>query len=260
MVTHSLRPACFAAALLGAWLLTDVAAGQTGGAGVGGGGFGGSSLGASGFGSSGFGASALGASGFGGAGGGGFGAGGVGGGSGAASGFGGSTGGGGTTSAVGGSQRVFPGRDAADIQAYWQARGRTTQQSPRTFGGSRRGRGEGNDGDNPVPPVRVRLVVKFQARRPALVPHVSAPRVTRLWALGGVEGARIELEGATAVLTGTVATPDARLLAEKLASLEPGVRRVENRLVVTERIAQPNPAIDEVEPLPSPFESIDSNG
>jgi hypothetical protein len=92
------------------------------------------------------------------------------------------------------------------------------------------------------------LVVKFTPSVPTLVPQVSAPRVARLWALGGVSGATLDLDGATAVLTGTVASADARLLAEKLASTEPGVRRVENRLVVASTAEElPPPTI---EPLP----------
>ncbi|MGL4512489.1 MAG: hypothetical protein ACRCT8_05310 [Lacipirellulaceae bacterium] len=232
--------------------VASVAAGQNRGGASGGGGQ--SSFGASGIGGGGFGGSGLG--GAGGLGGSGMGTSGFGGGG--ASGFGGAGSGGqsagagarGTTGGASGSSArtnagVFIGRDAGDIAALWEALGRATQQgSARTFGGARRGRGEGNDGDSPRPPVRVPLRVRFTTRVAPMAASLSAQRVTRLWALGGVEGASLALEGSTAVLTGSVATIDARLLAEKLASIEPGVRRVENRLLVDSLPAK-GAAIDE---------------
>lgn len=45
-------------------------------------------------------------------------------------------------------------------------------------------------------------------------------------------GTQVELNGGVAILTGTAESEHARALAEQLLSLEPGVRRVENRLTV----------------------------
>lgn len=47
----------------------------------------------------------------------------------------------------------------------------------------------------------------------------------------------ITVQGRTAVLQGTVPSDRERLLAERLALLEPGIERVENRLT----IAEPSP-------------------
>ena len=43
---------------------------------------------------------------------------------------------------------------------------------------------------------------------------------------------KVEMEGRTAVLTGTVDTDHARDLAERLAMLEPGISDVRNELIV----------------------------
>jgi osmotically-inducible protein OsmY len=48
----------------------------------------------------------------------------------------------------------------------------------------------------------------------------------------GLGGVTVREEAGVVVLEGTVASTSDRLLAEKMIAIEPGVRRVENRLSV----------------------------
>jgi len=50
----------------------------------------------------------------------------------------------------------------------------------------------------------------------------------------------VTIEGETAVLRGVVATEHDRRIAEQVARLEPGIRRVENLLTVAPPAASPS--------------------
>lgn len=67
------------------------------------------------------------------------------------------------------------------------------------------------------------------ATSPALGADLAAKLYRRSQALSG---AKVELNGGVVTLTGTAGSEHARALAEQLVALEPGVRRVENRLTV----------------------------
>jgi hypothetical protein len=75
-------------------------------------------------------------------------------------------------------------------------------------------------------------------------------RLTHLPGMNRIGSVNVGLEGRTAVLRGTVATEDARQLAEGLARLEPEVLAVRNELVVTGSgtRAEPLPAAPAVSP------------
>lgn len=234
---HSL--ATLLAAAVAVHLPPTVASAQgRGGAGSFGGGtagagasFGGSSAGATSFGGGGFGASpfgsgsagagrtTLGQSSFGnsGAGGGGFG--------GAANNAPGQTG-----------ARAFVGRSAADLEAFFGSAARTQQPNSRGERSGRRGGDNSSSGEVRRPEVLVALSPAAELSEAALVRRAPAGV-----ALAGVEarlesigmgGVRAVEDGGVLVLSGVVPTPAQRLLAEKLFAIEPGVRRIDNRLVV----------------------------
>lgn len=199
--------------------------GQTGGglsSGFGQGGFGASGFGQSGLGQSGLGQSGLGQSGFG------------------QSGFGVQTDVGIRSGATG-----FVGRDLVDIQTFYQSLGRGSLTQQRVV---RSGRVEStaNSGDMGAPPVRVQLRLGRElaaatvAASPA--PALAPQRVGRILSERGFDGLTTTYEEGAVRLSGVVANEDQRRLAEALASLEPGVRSVDNQLVIVspESIATPD--------------------
>jgi PPE-repeat protein len=190
--------------------------------------FGGSSLGQSGFGQSsfgqsGFGQSAFGQSGFG------------------QSGFGQSAfGAGQQTSAFGaqGGNQAFIGRGAADITSTFggaaNQTGQTTQRSQRAGGGNNRNSSDSSSSTRPEVRVTVTASPELQRfvaanRAPAAV---TISNVSRALTRRGMNGVNFVTEDGVAILDGTVANAADKLLAEKLAAIEPGVRRVDNRLVI----------------------------
>lgn len=189
--------------------------------------FGGSSFGQSGFGQSGFGQSGFGQSGFG------------------QSGFGQSSfgqsafGAGQQTSAFGaqGGNQAFIGRGAADTRSTFggaaNQTGQNTQRQQRSSGSNR---SSSDSSSNTQPEVRVAITASTELQRfvaanraPAAV---TISNVSRALTRRGMNGVNFVTEDGVAILDGTVANAADRLLAEKLAAIEPGVRRVDNRLVV----------------------------
>ncbi|NQT17254.1 MAG: BON domain-containing protein [Planctomycetes bacterium] len=92
--------------------------------------------------------------------------------------------------------------------------------------------------------IRARLRVGFSVVRPAPA-QLSSRLVGRLeksrW-IHAQSPMEVAIEKGTAILRGAVATEHDRVLAERIARLEPGVRRVENQLTVTEPPASPSPS------------------
>ncbi len=82
-------------------------------------------------------------------------------------------------------------------------------------------------------PVRISLKLGF-APVPVSATQLTAfeTRLTKLPGIQFVGPAQVTMEGRTAVLRGTVASEDARQLAEALAMMEPAVQNVRNELVV----------------------------
>ena len=98
-----------------------------------------------------------------------------------------------------------------------------------------------NTNQNAAPRIRARVVSAVAA--PSVPPvQVSANVATRLNALAAVPGAagvQVVMDGKTAVLTGSVPSDrEGRVLA-RIVGLEPGVGRVDNRLVVAGRPVVP---------------------
>jgi hypothetical protein len=235
--------------------------GGSGGAGglSGGGGMSGFGSGMSGFGSgmSGFGGGM--GSGFGsgmGMGGSGFGSGFGSGGSGFGSGMGGfgnsSFGGSGLgQSGFGGNQQGgqnFVGRDSSDMASVFNQLGRNSnqffQQLNRTMSrGGNRGNRNTTQEQNAAPPVRVRLDVAFdqpQIQTAVLATSIRG-RLEKVLVNHNVTTPQIEMVGDTAVLRGVAASDSQRLVIEKLVSLEPGVREIENQMTVAQRPLAPPP-------------------
>jgi hypothetical protein len=190
--------------------------------------FGGSSLGQSGFGQSGFGQSGFGQSGFGQSGMG-------------QSAFGQSSfGSGQQTGALGaqGGNPAFIGRGAADIANMFggaaNQTGQTTQRSQRAGGGNNRNSSDSSSSTRPEVRVTVTASPELQrfvaANRPPAAVTIS--NVSRALARRGMNGVNFVTEDGVATLDGTVTNAADKLLAEKLAAIEPGVRRVDNRLVI----------------------------
>jgi hypothetical protein len=189
--------------------------------------FGGSSLGQSGFGQSGFGQSGFGQSGFGQSGMG-------------QSAFGQSAfGSGQQTGAFGaqGGNQAFIGRGAADITStFGGAANQTGQNTQRQQRSSGNNRNSSDSSSNTQPEVRVAITASPELQRfvaanraPAAV---TISNVSRALTRRGMNGVNFVTEDGVAILDGTVANAADKLLAEKLAAIEPGVRRVDNRLVI----------------------------
>ncbi len=84
------------------------------------------------------------------------------------------------------------------------------------------------------PAVRVRLQPAFDL---PLAPSGQAnleiqTRLSRVMEIRGVGSPQVEMAGRTAFLRGVVATEHDRMLLERIASLEPGVSRVENLVTI----------------------------
>lgn len=185
--------------------------------------FGGSSLGQSGFGQSSFGQSGFGQSGFG------------------QSGMGQSAFGSGQQTSAFGAQSgnpAFIGRGAADIASMFggaaNQTGQTTQRSQRAGGGNNRNSSDSSSSTRPEVRVTVTASPELQRfvaanRAPAAVTNSN---VSRALTRRGMNGVNFVTEDGVAILDGTVANAADKLLAEKLAAIEPGVRRVDNRLVI----------------------------
>jgi hypothetical protein len=100
-------------------------------------------------------------------------------------------------------------------------------------GGQRQNQNQ-NQGDNqPTRTVRPRLVVAFStpiASGSAMTARLS----TRMQKIqkAGFEGVTVEVDGRTAILRGEVASEEARRMAKLIVKLEPGIRTVQNELVV----------------------------
>ncbi|MBN1853359.1 MAG: BON domain-containing protein [Pirellulales bacterium] len=155
----------------------------------------------------------------------------------------------GTTSATGGTggfsntnrfsvdtsaNQGFVGRDSQDVQSFFSASGTGRQNFMQALGlQSRTDRPTTGQG-NQQTPVRVTLRVAFD---PPTVPPETAGLVLKTHLVRSFRGRLIDpsvtVQDRTAILEGQVSSNHEKLLAEKLALLEPGVSQVENRLVVT---------------------------
>ena len=163
------------------------------------------------------------------------------------SGFGGGQGGAGSLSGgqqfnfntQGGNQGGFIGRDSQDIGAIFESLNQNGEEFlnrfERSMSARDRGRGS-NQGVDARPPIRVKLRLGF---RPLATPaaNLSAPtagRINSLLVNKGFDGATTRIANGVATITGSVQTEGDRKMLVRLARLEPGVVRVDNRLTVSE--------------------------
>lgn len=149
----------------------------------------------------------------------------------------------------------FIGRDAADVQAMFQAMGAgqgmgaqgANRGGNRGAQGNRGGqgnRGQGNQGtqEQTRSPIRVRVQVAFDYPGPSEVggPQGFSPTVyDRILEDRRVENFAIAREGTRIVLTGVAADASERLLMARLVSLEPGVSQIDNQMTLAEEIVAP---------------------
>jgi hypothetical protein len=146
--------------------------------------------------------------------------------------------------AQGGAERFqeggFVGRDAEDVRAGFDSLsggrgpGGMMDQMIENLNEMRESRRRWREQNSAPPPIRVRLVPAFDM--PA---NVSAPtsveiqtRLTRVMQSRSVGSPQVEFVGRTAFLRGVVATERERALLGKIASLEPGVSKVENLVTI----------------------------
>ncbi len=90
--------------------------------------------------------------------------------------------------------------------------------------------------------VRPQIIVAFSP--PAATADVLTSRLTtRMKKIqkAGFEGVSVEVEGRHAILRGEVTSEDAKRMAKMLVKLEPGIKSVQNELVVV----SPQPAAGE---------------
>jgi len=140
----------------------------------------------------------------------------------------------------------FVGRDALDVQNSAQSLtggrgpGMTMDLMIENLNEMREARRRWREQNAAPPPIRVRLQPAFDMpARPAAQSAVVQTRLTKAMQAGRVQSAQVQIAGGTAVLRGVVANEHDRLLVARLASLEPGVSRVENLVTVQAPAAQP---------------------
>jgi len=137
----------------------------------------------------------------------------------------------------------FVGASAQDVRDAMMATGasrgggQTSQQGFSPFGSARGGQARRTTGSRTsrgTSEIRASMRVAFSVARPAPA-QLGSKLATRLekssW-LHTRSPVEVSFEKGTAILRGVVATEHDRVLAERVAMLEPGVRRVENELTV----------------------------
>lgn len=104
------------------------------------------------------------------------------------------------------------------------------------FGGLSQAFGGGNNGGSTQPVIRVRLrsAIEVAPRSPVLVQQSATKTLTAAPPRSGVQGVAVSMNGRTAVLSGVVKTEKDRRMSELLMRLQPGVRAVDNRVVVSQ--------------------------
>ncbi len=79
---------------------------------------------------------------------------------------------------------------------------------------------------------RLRSAIEVAPRSPQMVQQVATERFMNVAGKPSLRGIRVRMEGRTAILIGAVASERDRRMSQLLVQLEPGVRKVENRIVV----------------------------
>ena len=97
------------------------------------------------------------------------------------------------------------------------------------FGGFNNGGGQTSQ---PAIRTRLRSAIDVVPRSPQMVQQAASERFINVAGKPSLRGVRVRMKGRTAILTGAVASERDRRMSQLLVQLEPGVRKVENRLVV----------------------------
>jgi hypothetical protein len=103
------------------------------------------------------------------------------------------------------------------------------------FGGFGGGLGSGAANTEPAIRTRLRSAVEVPPLQPTYIQARANQRFYRAPDRAGVDNVAVTMQGGTAIVTGTVASERDRRMSELLMRLEPGVRRVDNRVIVAPR-------------------------
>ena len=132
----------------------------------------------------------------------------------------------------------FSGLSAATGQGT--TGGRTTTGGSGSFGGGFGGLGSlfggmntGGQAAKPVIRTRLRSAVAVAPLAPDFVQQVATDRFRQLAGKASLHAIKVKMDGRTAILSGVVASERDRRMSQLLVQLEPGVRKVENRIVVS---------------------------
>ena len=90
----------------------------------------------------------------------------------------------------------------------------------------------GGQATQPAIRTRLRSAIEIAPRSPQMVQQTATERFMNVAGKPSLRGIRVKMEGRTAILTGAVANERDRRMSQLLVQLEPGVRKVENRIVV----------------------------
>ncbi len=98
------------------------------------------------------------------------------------------------------------------------------------FGG---GLGGSAQSSKPIIRTRIRSAIQIDPIPPARVQQTATTRLRKLPSQRNLAGVNVQMFGRTAVVSGTVGTERDRRMTELLLRLEPGVSKVDNRVVVS---------------------------
>ncbi len=90
----------------------------------------------------------------------------------------------------------------------------------------------GSEASKPVLRTRLRSAIQIQSPASMRVKSVAASRFQSLPSQYQLRGVNVQMQGRTAVIQGSVLNESDRRMSHLLMSLEPGVSRVENRVIV----------------------------
>ena len=102
--------------------------------------------------------------------------------------------------------------------------------------------GAGSQASKPIIRTRIRSRVSVAPMQPALVQQQASVHLGQVTGEREFRGLNVQMYGRTAVLTGTVANESDRRMSELLLRLEPGVSKVDNRVVVSSYESSSSPS------------------
>ncbi len=100
----------------------------------------------------------------------------------------------------------------------------------------------GAQASKPIIRTRIRSAIKVAPMPPTMVQQQASMRLGQITGEREFRGLNVQMIGRTAVLTGTVAEESDRRMSELLLRLEPGISKVDNRVVVLSPEASRSPS------------------